>query len=118
MTRSRTLSVAFLAVLVAPAAVASAAPDDGLRVRAIFSGGRADDLAVGEPLSISYSRGKARAARICWTPTPIESPTCASPSAYRAASRAGVQHLRITLSDGMTVAASFRVCHRLHPTPG
>lgn len=118
MTRPLTFILFACGALLVPAAALQAAPADDLRIHAIFSGGRSAGLAVGEPLAISYTQGKARAKRICWTPAPIEAPTCAAPSHYRAPSRSGTQRLRITLSDGKVIKRTFRVRPAATKLPG
>ena len=90
----RALTGAVLALAALSPAVASA-QSPTLRVHAIFSGGQASNLHVGQVLDIDVrNAGGRKLTQVCMNPAPIARPACgaarnAAPSPDRADNRAG-----------------------------
>jgi hypothetical protein len=91
-------------------ATAGAQAGGTISVHALFSGGRTTGFTVGTPLQIQYSdpSGQTRERQVCWTPAPIDLPSC-SPTGTGAPAAAGTQRVTVQLTNGQSVSTAFAV---------
>ena len=113
MPRKRTAILALLAGTVAafPAtADAQQAPRFSVTVHAIFSGGQSSSFKAGQPLQVSFTdrRHRVRETRICWTPAPVQRPSCSLDS-MGAPAAAGSQRITVRLSNGTSISKTFQI---------
>jgi hypothetical protein len=113
MPRKRTAILALLAGTVAafPAtADAQRAPRFSVTVHAIFSGGQSSNFTAGQPLQVSFTdrRHRVHETRICWTPAPVQHPSC-SLDTQNAPAAAGSQRVTVRLSNGTSISKTFQV---------
>jgi hypothetical protein len=103
-----TALVAGIALAVPPAASAQA--PGTISVHALFSGGRTTGFTAGTPLQIQYSdpTGQTREQQVCWTPAPIDLPSC-TPTGTGAPAAAGTQQVTVQLTNGQSVSTTFSV---------
>ena len=122
MTRMCSITALLTTALLAPVAASGTVPSpdpDGIRIHAVFSGGRSTGFAVGEPLMVAWKgRGKARARRMCWKPAPVAHAACSSSSVFRAPARAGRQRVTVTLTNGTVIGVGFVVRRAATELPG
>lgn len=105
-TRWIASSIAAIA-LVAAALPAAASAQDGrftVNVHVEYESGRTTDFKVGEIVMVSVkdAQNAASPRQICWSPAPINRPSCSS-SNQGGLSQTGATTLTITMSDGSTV---------------
>lgn len=95
------------AVLALPA---GASAQGTISVHAIFSGGQTTNFTAGTPLQIQYSdpTGQTREQQVCWTPAPIDLPSC-TPTGTGAPAAAGTQQVTVRLTNGQSVSTAFSV---------
>jgi hypothetical protein len=81
-----------------------------ITVHAIFSGGRSSSFTAGQPLQVSFSdrRHRVRETRICWTPAPVQRPSCSLDN-MGAPARAGTQRITVRLSNGTSISKTLRI---------
>jgi hypothetical protein len=91
-----------------PAAASAQAPS--ISVHALFSGGSTTNLTAGTPLGVQYSdpSGQTREKQVCWSPAPIDLPSC-TPTGTGAPAQAGTQTITVQLTNGQSVSTSFQV---------
>ena len=95
--------------LAMPAATSAQAPG-AITVHALFSGGRTTGFTAGTPVQIQYSdpTGQTREEQVCWTPAPIDLPSC-TPTGTGAPAAAGTQRVTVQLTNGQSVTTTFAV---------
>ena len=77
--RPRLVAIALgVGALLALPGVAGAQSGDLIQVHALFSGGKTSGFTVGQPLGVTYvdQSGHTREKQVCWSPAPIEQPSC------------------------------------------
>jgi hypothetical protein len=81
-----------------------------VRVHAIFSGGQSSKFTAGQPLQVTFSdrRRRVRETRVCWTPAPVQRPSCSLDN-MGAPARAGTQRITVRLSNGTSISKTFRI---------
>jgi hypothetical protein len=101
-------AVGACAALALPAAASAQAP--GISVHALFSGGRTTNFTAGTPLGVQYSdpSGQTREQQVCWSPAPIDLPSC-TPTGTGAPAKAGTQKITVQLTNGQSVSTSIQV---------
>jgi hypothetical protein len=110
-TRTPLLAMSLAAaVLLGLPATGPAQTAPAIEVHALFSGGRASGFTVGTPLGVQYSdpSGQTREQQVCWTPAPIDLPSCTA-TGTGAPAQAGTQRITVQLTNGQSVSTSFAV---------
>jgi hypothetical protein len=103
------LATALLSAL-ALALPAVAGAQGTIAVHALFSGGRTTGFTAGTPLQVQYSdpTGQTREKQVCWSPAPIDLPSC-TPTGTGAPAAAGTQQVTVQLTNGQSVSTTFTV---------
>jgi len=96
--------------LLALPGVAGAQSGGTIQVHALFSGGKTSGFTVGQPLGVTYTdpSGQTREKQVCWSPAPIEQPSCTA-SGTGAANVVGPQTITVQLTNGQSVKTTFNV---------
>ena len=96
--------------LLALPGVAGAQSGGTIQVHALFSGGKTSGFTVGQPLGVTYidASGQTREKQVCWSPAPIEQPSCTA-SGTGAANVVGPQTITVQLTNGQSVKTTFNV---------
>ena len=96
--------------LLALPGVAGAQSGGTIQVHALFSGGKTSGFTVGQPLGVTYidPSGQTREKQVCWSPAPIEQPSCTA-SGTGAANVVGPQTITVQLTNGQSVKTTFNV---------
>jgi hypothetical protein len=107
------LSCAVAAALVSAPALAlpaAAGAQGTIAVHALFSGGRTTGFTAGTPLQVQYTdpTGQTREQQVCWSPAPIDLPSC-TPTGTGAPAAAGTQQVTVQLTNGQSVSTTFAV---------
>jgi hypothetical protein len=104
------VAAALLAGMALAMPPAAGAQGGTISVHALFSGGRTTGFTAGTPLQIQYNdpSGQTREQQVCWTPAPIEQPSC-TPTGTGAPAQAGTQQVTVQLTNGQSVSTSFSV---------
>ena len=113
MPRTRTMILPLVAALLAafPAVAHAQRPSRfTVTVHALFSGGQTSSFTAGQPLQVSFSdrRRRVRETRICWTPAPVQRPSCSLDSSAAPAA-AGTQRITVRLSNGSSISKTLRI---------